>query len=357
MTQGPSSFAPLVEPPDTGGRGASRIVVSGVLAAILLGVGLGLWARPAPDAPPAAPARASPPARPILQIVVDDMPAPLGAPLEVLPRDVAPVQPFSPAYPAPVAPARPAAGLVRVDAEVAVEAPPMAKPRPAAIPVAARKPVRVEAQAAKPERPRSARIRGAEAASKSRSAPAAKAKPGIRVAAKSRPDRPDKPKSVRVAKASAKASPPKAAAAKTRKKIELASAAGARRERPARSPKALRPAAPKVEKAKAPPPKAKPTPRGEGPMRVARAGPCASADPGEAIVCADRRLGARDRQLQQAYRNAEAAGVPASALRRQQARWLEARAAAAREAPWAVDDVYVARISELNDLTRDARDN
>lgn len=49
--------------------------------------------------------------------------------------------------------------------------------------------------------------------------------------------------------------------------------------------------------------------------------------------------------------------MPANALRRQQARWLQARAAAAREAPWAVEDVYEARISELNDLTRDAREN
>jgi len=92
-------------------------------------------------------------------------------------------------------------------------------------------------------------------------------------------------------------------------------------------------------------------------VRVAKAEPCASPDPGEAMVCGDRRLAARDRQLQQAYRNAEAAGVPASALRRQQARWVQARAAAARDAPWAVEDVYVARISELNDLSRDANEN
>ena len=87
-------------------------------------------------------------------------------------------------------------------------------------------------------------------------------------------------------------------------------------------------------------------------MRVARANPC--AEPG---ACPDPRLDARERQLQRAYRNAEAAGVPASALRRQQERWQQARAAAAREAPWAVEDVYVARISELNDLTRDAHEN
>jgi hypothetical protein len=124
--------------------------------------------------------------------------------------------------------------------------------------------------------------------------------------------------------------------------------------------KAAKKAAPppvRVAKAKPVPPPARKVivPRGEGPMRVARNG-CGQADPGEALVCADSRLAARDRQLQQAYRNAEAAGVPASALRRQQARWVQARAAAARDAPWAVEDVYEARISELNELSRDARE-
>jgi uncharacterized protein len=75
------------------------------------------------------------------------------------------------------------------------------------------------------------------------------------------------------------------------------------------------------------------------------------------MVCADSRLSARDRQLQAAYREAMAAGVPATALRRQQVRWLAAREAAAREAPWAVEDVYVARIAELRDLIADAREN
>jgi uncharacterized protein YecT (DUF1311 family) len=105
-----------------------------------------------------------------------------------------------------------------------------------------------------------------------------------------------------------------------------------------------------------PAPAAKPALKGEASLRVAR-NTCAAADPGEAAVCADSRLSARDRQLQQAYRNAEAAGVPASTLRRQQARWQQARAAAAREAPWAVEDVYEARISELNEQIRDAREN
>jgi hypothetical protein len=102
-----------------------------------------------------------------------------------------------------------------------------------------------------------------------------------------------------------------------------------------------------------PPAVRRPVPRGEGPMRVARANPC-NANP---FACGAQQLSVRERQLEQAYRSAEAAGVPAEALRRQQARWQNARAAAAREAPWAVEDVYEARISELNDLSRDARDN
>ena len=155
-----------------------------------------------------------------------------------------------------------------------------------------------------------------------------------------------------------------------RKAVQMAAAKPAVRRKPVQLAEA-KPKAAKVRLQKAParpvrlarnpappaPPPKRVTPRGEGPMRVARADACASADPGEAMVCSDSRLSARDRQLQQAYRNAEAAGVPTSALRRQQDRWRMARAATARDAPWAVEDVYEARISELNDLTRDARDN
>jgi uncharacterized protein YecT (DUF1311 family) len=82
---------------------------------------------------------------------------------------------------------------------------------------------------------------------------------------------------------------------------------------------------------------------------------CASPDPGEALACGDPSLNAAERRLNRAYRDAEAAGVPASTLERQQQRWRAARSAAAREAPWAVRQVYQARIAELQDLTRDAR--
>ncbi|HZZ33371.1 MAG TPA: hypothetical protein VFE10_15415 [Phenylobacterium sp.] len=95
-------------------------------------------------------------------------------------------------------------------------------------------------------------------------------------------------------------------------------------------------------------------PHASGLMRVS-AQRCALRDPGEALVCADPTLGAADRQLSRAYQGARAAGVPEVQLQRQQQRWLSARSAAAREAPWAVHDVYLARIAELNSQAHDAR--
>jgi uncharacterized protein YecT (DUF1311 family) len=84
---------------------------------------------------------------------------------------------------------------------------------------------------------------------------------------------------------------------------------------------------------------------------------CASPDPGEALVCGDPALGAAQRRLNRIYQEAVAAGVPQATLEQQQQRWLAARAAAAREAPWAVREVYQARIAELQDMTREAHGN
>lgn len=95
---------------------------------------------------------------------------------------------------------------------------------------------------------------------------------------------------------------------------------------------------------------------GSGLMKVSVTRRCASRDPGEALVCADPSLGAADRQLARAYQGARAAGVPDAQLRSQQQRWLAARSAAAREAPWAVRDVYMARIAELNGQAKDAQE-
>ena len=142
------------------------------------------------------------------------------------------------------------------------------------------------------------------------------------------------------------------AAADRRAKTEQLAAADAQRHaakpRPAKGHE-------RPELARAAPPHPKPA-RGEGPLRLAR-NTCVSSDPGEAMVCADPRLSVRERQLQRAFREAQAAGVPAAELQRQQQRWLQARAAAAREAPWAVEEAYEARIAELNDQSRSGGGN
>jgi uncharacterized protein YecT (DUF1311 family) len=98
--------------------------------------------------------------------------------------------------------------------------------------------------------------------------------------------------------------------------------------------------------------------KGAGPIKVASVVTrCASPDPGEALACGDPNLVAAQRRLNRAYAEAEAAGVPHATLEQQQQRWLSARAAAAREAPWAVREVYQARIAELQDLARSAEGN
>src|SRR4029453_9897257 len=95
MSQDPSPSSSSRPP------GHGRIVAAGVLAACVLGGGLGLWARPASpaqeraEAPPPQPTSPAP----SLQIVVDDTPAPIGPLLEVLPGDAPP--PASSAAPAP----------------------------------------------------------------------------------------------------------------------------------------------------------------------------------------------------------------------------------------------------------------
>jgi uncharacterized protein len=119
-------------------------------------------------------------------------------------------------------------------------------------------------------------------------------------------------------------------------------------------PQPKRPAAkPPAERERVAPPLA---PKGAGPIRVASVMTrCASPDPGEALTCGDPALGAALRRLNRAYREAADAGVPRERLEQQQQRWLAARAAAAREAPWAVREVYQARIAELQDMARSAR--
>jgi hypothetical protein len=424
--------------------GSGRLVAAGVLSACALGAGLGLWARPTD--PHAAPSPVAPhldPAQePGLQIVVDDTPAPIGRPLEVLPSDGAAAgHETTPAVvapaPAPVEPMAPrpsATGFVKVDAPAPVEplvAPPIqaaVRPAPKAEPdrpkvdVAKAELLRAEAakaekakadllraEAAKAEKARAEKARAARDAelarqrlaeakaekaaqlAEARAAAAEMAKAEkLAKAEKAKADKLRAEKAAKLARVEAKkpAAKPQAARREFAALVRVVKTAPAQlkteagrlaRAKSPRQPVALAKAAPPTKPAKAkavrtalvekkavplaraaPPPRpapaAKPALKGEASLRVAR-NTCAAADPGEAAVCADSRLSARDRQLQQAYRNAEAAGVPASTLRRQQARWQQARAAAAREAPWAVEDVYEARISELNEQIRDAREN
>jgi hypothetical protein len=125
--------------------------------------------------------------------------------------------------------------------------------------------------------------------------------------------------------------------------------AEARAKAPLKAPVTAKPVTAKMEKAavKAKPPAPAPAPkpiRGAGPVRYANAMPRS-----------DSAVNDADRRMNRAYSTARAAGVPDWQLRRQQARWEQARAAAAREAPWAVHDVYLARVAALHDLTKDAQ--
>lgn len=363
-------------PPLAGPFRPSRFVIAGAFGACVLGVGLGLWARPTSPAPPQL--AVAKPAPPTLQVVVDDRPAPAGPLLEVLPADVTPAdRARAVARLIPVEPlAAGAAGLVRMDAVIApapnpaLAGPKLADrreppPAPKAVETVVARPKAKPAKAVKLARAEPKPRARAEASPPRRTVVAKPEKSLAKAAAgRKKPiqqaDAKARPAKAKVVKVAAKAETARLQKAKLQKataekaKIRKAKAEPARKAKPTMT---------KAKVAKASPPRTVPptprriAPRGEGPMRVARADRCAAADPGEALVCADRRLAARDRQLQQAYRDAEAAGVPASALRRQQTRWVQARAAAAREAPWAVEDVYVARISELHDLSRDAREN
>ncbi|WP_334160904.1 hypothetical protein [Phenylobacterium sp.] len=410
-----------------------HVLLAGVVGACALGVGAGLWARPAADERRATPAQARPAvaAKPAgrLEIVLDDSPAPIGAPIEVLPAfgsraPEAPLVAAPPVEPVPLAPVRPPAGLVRVQAvePIAVEPEPLPPPKPVVKPaaepakkvekkpVAAKKPERTQAPA-KPKRPAAdRRVAKAQAAPEKASARADR--PGKTKLAKAAAEKPanaaETKKSGKSGKTLAKVTPKKvqdaakvskAKLSETRKaraeaaRLEKAKAEKARvqkaklekaklekaklekvriakaQEAKARDAKAreakAREAKARAERAKVvkaaapkpPPPAAQPKvpkPTRDNPIRKASTR-CASADPGEAIVCADPSLGAADRQLARAYRQAEAAGVSTAQLARQQQRWLAARAQAAREAPWAVRDVYEARIAELNDMTRGAR--
>jgi hypothetical protein len=426
-----------IGPPRRRRHATRAMLFAGVASACGLGVGLGLWARPAANErqmAAAAQARAALPAAPErkLQIVLDDHPAPVGAPIEVLPA-VAPARAVAASAPPPEpqAPKRPPEGLMRVQA--VASPPPMAavpprvvakaRPQPSSVQLAAaaaasatavrkaelarEKAELARAQAAQAEvrrvevaRAEAARAQAhrvelarAEAAritahqAKLARAEAAKAAAAHRIEF-ARQAKAAKAEQLRLAqaeargraeaRAEAKAQAVVQARADARRRIQLASlmravsravphqakphhappADLARLDRKAKGHREL-----KVERAslsRKPPRPAEPVYRVRpaplphpGLMKVSTPR-CASRDPAAALVCSDASLGAADRQLARAYQGARAAGVPDAQLQRQQQRWLAARSAAAREAPWAVHDVYLARIAELNGQAHDA---
>ncbi len=324
-----------------------RLLFAGVAAATVMGVSLGLWARPAMNerqqtapAPaltpePAAGARS-------LQIVIDDTPAPLGAPIEVLQATAAPAmipQAQERFAPEPQVPVRPQSGLMRVQTVEPSEPPepaPRAAPRPA---------IRIVAKAK--ETPR--------AVVKPRPVVLAKA------AAKSLPARvePLRAKPPRFKNVKAEAKPAKTALPKVRPaRVE-------RHVKPARIEKAaIRVAphrvepAPRVQKTRVDHRAVKPVLKPRVAKAAVKLKPARGAGPPRLAIPPrpEPTLRDADRQMSRAYSTARAAGVPDWKLQRQRQRWEQARASAAREAPWAVHDVYLARIAELHDLTRTASD-
>ncbi len=414
-------------------RPATRyILFAGVAGASVLGVGLGLWARPALSERQArADVSTVETPKPVaanrkLQIVVDDHPATVGPPIDVLPASTAPhsllpppiIPPVlmkpAPAAPSPQAPVK--RDVVRVkDAAPPVrdEAPSLMKPSLTRLVVAALSPtpklVTPKPKAAPPAHKQVAKAAApAKVTHKVDLARAAAAKAQahrIEVAEAAKEAKAEKMEKARLAKAAhqqqillakaeAKGRAEALAQAKSqavaearedeRKRVRLASLMRAvKRALPHQAKSQTAPVAlakldhkhprsghreARVEQAslkshKTPhlvepptrthPVQPAPLQHSSGLMKVSTTR-CASRDPGEALVCADPSLGAADRQMTRAYQSARAAGVPDAQLRQQQQRWLSARSSAAREAPWAVHDVYLARIAELNGQAREA---
>lgn len=365
-------------PPAARRRGGGAILFAGVAAACVLGAGLGLWARPSMDERQAAVRLAGAPAKVVrqLQIVVGDGPAPLGAPIEVLsaapvpaapPRGLVRVETLSPppalASPGPAVKAaaapRPRARLAPPKLQVAKARPVAASPakpsrkvelaRAEAAKAVTRKLDVARAQARLAARQEQLRLAKAEARGRAEARAEAKAEALAQARAAAVRARVQLAK---LARPAAHAAPAKAKARARQSELARVDRKAAPRRAPpvqhvaVKARKAPRAAEPAYRR---PPAPIAPQPRPDGLMKVS-APRCGGAHP-----CADPALGAAERQLARAYQGARAAGVPDAQLQRRQQRWLAARSAAAREAPWAVRDVYLARIAELNGMARDAK--
>lgn len=349
--------APLVSRPH---RAPAPLVLAGVAGACLLGAGLGLWARPSDLERPfvhrprtSRPVQAPAAAPPRIEIRVNGASGPppalvaRAAPVTAPPAPAAaPVQPTPP--PELLAPKPAPEGLMRVRAV----APPQLAQAPRATP---RLPSTADLAA------RAAKERGAHAAAAQKAARRVEAERQARAEAEAvaRKARLEK---VRLAAAAEAKAREKAAltlaakkAAEHRAAAQAVAAAEARKTRLAeqKAEKTAQARAARLADDRRKAEAKAAAQRSTSQVRVAGARPrCASPDPGAALACTDPALSAAERQLTRAYRQAQAAGVPEERLQRQQQRWLAARANAARQAPWAVHDIYLARIAELQDQTR-----
>ena len=358
---------PLVSRPR---RAPLALVLAGVAGAAALGGGLGLLARPSGDDVALLAQRAASAPVPMTQprqieIRVDRPLATVGAHDVVAAAPSPPVETAAPPEavarpePAPelLAPTRSPEGLVKVRAtapERLVDAEQISAGK--ARQAAARK-ARAEAEAARKAKAaralRAAEEREARAEAlrkakmeKARIAEAAEAKARAQ-AERKLAERKLAERKLAERKAAEQLATRKAAAEEREARLAVEKKAAARKLAERKLAEQKRKAAPKAVAASGPP-TAKT-------VKVSTASSrCASPDPGAALACADASLGAAERQLARAYRQAEAAGVPPEKLERQQQRWLAARANAARQAPWAVHDIYLARIAELQDQTRAA---
>jgi len=349
-------------------EGRSLLVAGLACGWAALGAAAGDWVRPhGGEVMPRSPmASMEPvPARRIRIVIEGGEPLPAPAIMAAVEPAPAPVAPT----PAPPAPSR----LVKVsDPEPIPEVEPKPKPAPKPKPKPA---------AAKPAPPKAAPVRVAKREKpepKPEPAPARRAEPkgaAAKRVAKAEPPAPQpKPAKAKAATRLAQAEPLRRTPVPTATGKRPAKAAPAPAARPAPARviliKATK-AAPSLDldalakslapraKATPPRPKAAEAPAKPAPAKAAAAPrkPDCTEAPSQAaaLLCANPSLAAADRRLARAFDRAVAAGAPTGRLRRQQARWLAAREAAAEEAPWELDSIYAERIAELDDQARLAR--
>lgn len=357
----PPRLDPLVVGPPRFSAGARTLLVAGMVGACAMGAVAGSWARPGVNdlkqaKEPGTSAAKTAPARPVLQIVDADLMPPPAERLEVLPTWLE----------APIPPAVDAGPLRKVVLEPPAPVPPPPEPKPKAK-------AQVEANVLKAERPKQMLVTTKTAAEETPKPRKAKAEP--KQTAKLVKAKADEPRPIKAKVAKSKPKPEakktsKVGLAKTERpkasklrvalsslkpakeaKQRVVAAASAKPNKVEKVQKELA-ALPVVTKNKIVVAQAMPKTKRAAPEQTS----CAARSHAEALLCESPQLAAAERRLAQAYREAAEAGAPEWRLRRQQNRWLAARERAADEAPWAVTEVYDARIAELEDEAAMARE-